>query len=299
MATFNKYCERHELLRENKPCMTQCDLCYSVETTPKKIFKKPNIHLTNGDALDEMQKLNDFGVIVDMILCDLPYGTTDCKWDTIIPFDLMWEQLNKIIKPNGVIVLFGSEPFSSALRMSNMDMFRYDIYWKKTKQGNFAQAPYMPLKNIEIISVFSKGKIAKNSKIKMNYFPQGLIDCNKINNGGNKSNEFRPNRKEKKENHIQTKTNYPKQLIEFDSCYDFLHPTQKPVELIEYLINTYTQNEEIVLDFTMGSGTTAIACLNTNRQFWGIELEEKYFEIAKKRVEEKIKEQENKQLEIF
>lgn len=242
--------------------------------------------LYNGDCLIEMGKIADKSV--DAIICDPPYGTTACKWDSVIPFDLMWEQLNRIIKPNGVIVLFGSEPFSSFLRISNINMFRYDLYWKKTKQGNFAQAPYMPLKNIETLSVFSKGTIAKNSKIKMNYRPQGLIDCNKINNGGNKSNDFRPNRKTKTVNHIQTKTNYPKQLIEFDSCYSFQHSTQKPVALMEYLIKTYTNEGDTVLDNCMGSGTAGVACKNTNRNFIGIEQDEKYFEIAKERIESTI-----------
>ena len=239
--------------------------------------------LYKGDCLIEMNKIADKSI--DMILCDLPYGTTACSWDVIIPFNKLWEQYKRIVKDNGAIVLFGSEPFSSALRMSNLKMFRYDWYWKKTKQGNFAQAPYMPLKNIEIISIFSKGKIANNSTIKMNYFPQGTSSCNKINNGGNKANDFRPNRKSKNENHIQTVTNYPKQLLEFDSCYEFLHPTQKPTSLLEYLIKTYTLENETVLDNCMGSGSTGVACINTNRNFIGIEKDDKYFEIAKDRIE--------------
>ena len=239
--------------------------------------------LYHGDCLELMNNIKDNSV--DMILCDLPFGYTANKWDSIIPFELLWLQYNRIIKYNGVIALFGNEPFSSASRMSNIEMYRYDWYWKKTKQGNFAQAPYMPLKNIEIISIFSKGKIANNSTIKMNYFPQGLKDCNKINNGGNKANDFRPNRKSKTENHIQTKTNYPRQLVEFDSCLEFLHPTQKPTDLLEYLIKTYTKEDEWVLDNCMGSGSTGVACINTNRNFIGIEKDNKYFEIAKDRIE--------------
>ena len=137
-------------------------------------------------------------------------GTTACSWDVVIPFDELWKQYERIITDNGVIALFGQEPFSSILRLSNLSLYRYDWYWKKSKQGNFAQAPYMPLKNIEIISIFSRGKIAKNSKNKMVYNPQGILPCRKINNGGNKSNDFRPNRKMKTDNHVQTLTNYPK-----------------------------------------------------------------------------------------
>ena len=247
-----------------------------------------DITLMQGDCLELMNNIDDDSV--DMILCDLPYGTTACKWDIIIPFDKLWEHYNRIIKEKGVIVLFGQEPFCSYLRLSNIKMWRYDWYWKKTKQGNFAQAPYMPLKNIEIISVFAKGNITKNSAIKMTYIPQDTKSCNKINNGGNKANKnFRPNRKLKQVNHVQTITNYPKQLLEFDSCHKFVHPTQKPVELLEYLIRTYTNESDIVLDNCMGSGSTGIACLNTNRNFIGIELDENYFKIAKDRIEKQEK----------
>ena len=240
------------------------------------------INLLQGDCLELMKDIPDKSV--DMILCDLPYGTTACKWDSIIPFDKLWEQYNRIITESGSILLFGQEPFASNLRLSNIKMYKYDWYWVKTKQGNFAQAPYMPLKNIETISVFSKGTIAKNSKIKMTYYPQGLIDCNKVNNGGNKANAFRPNRTAKATDHIQTKTGYPKQLLHFDSCYEFLHPTQKPVELLEYLIKTYTNEGDIVLDNCMGSGSTGVASINTNRNFIGIELDENYFKIAQERI---------------
>jgi site-specific DNA-methyltransferase (adenine-specific) len=241
-----------------------------------------DIKLFHGDCLELMKQIPDKSI--DMILCDLPYGTTACKWDIVIPFDELWRQYTRIIKDKGCIALFGQEPFSSFLRLSNLNMFRYDWYWNKTKQGNFAQAPYMPLKNIETVSIFSKGTIAKNSKIKMNYYPQGVENCNKINNGGNKSNAFRPNRKEKDKDHIQTKTNYPKQLIKFDSCYEFKHPTQKPVELLEYLIKTYTNEGDTVLDNCMGSDSTGVASKNLNRDFIGIELDEHYFEIANSRI---------------
>jgi site-specific DNA-methyltransferase (adenine-specific) len=242
--------------------------------SPVRVFK--------GDCLEVMKSIPNESI--DAIITDPPYGTTSCKWDSVINFSLMWEQLNRIIKPNGVIVLFGSEPFSSTLRISNIKDYKYDWVWKKTKQGNFAQAPYMPLKNTENICVFAKGSIASNSKVKMNYYPQGTTSCSKINNGGNKANEFRPNRTLKEENHIQTTTNYPKQLLEFDSSYDFLHPTQKPILLMEYLVKTYTKKNELVLDFTAGSGTTGIACINTNRNCILIEKEQKYFDIINERI---------------
>lgn len=243
-----------------------------------------NIELWQGDCLELMKKIPDKSV--DMILCDLPYGTTACKWDSVIDFNKLWQEYKRIMTDTGVICLFGQEPFSSLVRMSNLEMWRYDWYWKKTKQGNFAQAPYMPLKNIETVMVFAKGKIPKNSKVKMTYNPQGTISCNKVNNGGNKANKnFRPNRKTKNEVHIQTVTNYPKQLLEFDSCYEFLHPTQKPIPLLEYLIRTYTNERGIVLDNCMGSGSCGVAAKKLNRRFIGIELDEHYFNIAKERIE--------------
>lgn len=239
------------------------------------------IKLLNGDCLKLMINIPDKSI--DMILCDLPYGTTECKWDTAIPFDKLWKQYNRIIKDNGTIVLFGTEPFSSQVRVSNLNMYRYDWVWKKNKAPNFAQAPYMPLKNTENIMVFSKGTIAQNSKNRMIYNPQGTEDCNKII-PGSKANAFRPNRTEQQP-FIQKKTNYPKQILDFDKDSKSLHPTQKPVALLEYLIKTYTNQGELVLDNCMGSGSTGVACINTNRNFIGIELDENYFNIAKGRIE--------------
>lgn len=226
------------------------------------------IDLYNGDCLEIMKNIADKSI--DMILCDLPYGTTACKWDNVIPFEPLWEQYNRVIKDNGAIVLFGSEPFSSYLRMSNIRNYKYDWIWKKSNVMNFLNAKRQPLRVYETISVF-------NSKI---YFPQGLIrnlkgmnkrsqnpDCvNKINNI-NKS-EY---------------TNYPKSVLEFNSERG-LHPTQKPVALLEYLIKTYTNEKETVLDNCMGSGSTGVACKNINRNFIGIELDKNYFEIAEQRI---------------
>ena len=245
-----------------------------------------DIKLYNEDCFKIMDKLIEQGIKVDMILTDPPYGTTACKWDSVIPFEPMWDKINKLIKPNGAIALFGSEPFSSALRMSNIKSYKYDWIWKKNKPQGFLNAKKMPLKDYENISVFAKSTTIYN--------PQGLIKIDKvIKNGGtknptsNKANgdKTSANNAIKNEFYKQENTNYPTQVIEFkNSGSKQVHPTQKPVALLEYLINTYTLENEIVLDFTMGSGSTGVACVNTNRKFIGIELDENYFNIAKDRI---------------
>jgi len=243
-----------------------------------------DIKLLHGDCLELMKDIPDGSI--DMILCDLPYGTTACKWDIIIPFEPLWEQYERIIKDNGAIVLFGSQPFTSKLVTSNINMFKYSLVWEKSRPTYFAQAPYRFMCEHEDILIFSKGFTAQNSKNRMKYYPQGLEDTYRIEKGGGtKSNSFRPGRKPTKP-FIQTKTNYPRSVLKFNSEGKPIHPTQKPIDLFEYLINTYTQENEIVLDNCMGSGTTGVACLNTNRNFIGIELDEKYFEIAKRRISE-------------
>ena len=224
--------------------------------------------LWQGDCLELMKDIPSRSV--DCILADVPYGTTACKWDSVIPFEPMWEQLNRIIKPNGAICLFGSEPFSSALRMSNIKNFKYDWIWQKSNVMGFLNAKKRPLKETENISVF-------NSKI---YYPQGLEINEKGKNRRGKQTEtlgkYEPiNKSEYK--------NYPRTILQFKSERGF-HPTQKPIALLEYLIKTYTNEGETVLDFTMGSGSTGVACINTKRSFIGIELDQKYFEIAKERI---------------
>lgn len=237
------------------------------------------IDLRQGDCLEVMKDIPDGSI--DLILCDLPYGTTACKWDIIIPFDKLWEQYNRIIKDNGVIVLFGSEPFSSKLRLSNLKMYKYDWVWNKKTGLGFLDSKYRPLKQHEIISVFSKGGCSNGSKIQMKYYPQGLIPTTK-KNSNTKSRIL--NSEPKKRKKLDTKyTNYPKTILTYDRERG-LHPTQKPVELLEYLIKTYTNENETVLDNCMGSGSTGVACVNTNRNFIGIELDEKYFNIAKERI---------------
>ena len=245
-----------------------------------------NIQLFQGDCLEIMDKLIEQGVKVDAIITDPPYGTTACKWDSVIPFDEMWERLNKLIKDNGAIVLFGSEPFSSSLKSSNKKMFKYDWIWEKSRTVGFLNAKNAPLKNYEVISVFSKGKTANGSKNNMKYYPQGLKEINKVKKSvSNREGTVVGSRPSRTKEYVAKYTGYPKSIIKFNNEPKQSHPTQKPVDLLEYLIKTYTLENEIVLDFTMGSGTTGVACLNTNRKFIGIELDEKYFEIAKNRIE--------------
>ncbi len=233
------------------------------------------IELYNGDCLEVMKQIPDGSV--DLILTDPPYGTTACKWDSIIPFEPMWEQLKRIIKPNGAICLFGSEPFSSALRMSNIKWFKYDWIWKKQKPTNFYQVKWQPLKEHENISLFCKTKPF--------YEPQGTKRVNIKSGRKNKSSNLYS--KYNGGEYIQTIGNYPRTILNFPTEGDKnrLHPTQKPVALLEYLIKTYTLENETVLDFTMGSGSTGVACVNTNRNFIGIELDKGYFNIAKERIE--------------
>ena len=241
------------------------------------------IKLYKGDCLELMESIPDGSI--DAIITDPPYGTTACKWDSVIDFDLMWEQLNRIIKPNGAIVLFGSEPFSSALRMSNIKNYKYDWVWEKTKPLGFLNAKARPLISHELISVFSSGTCTSTSKT-MPYNPQGLKDINRVlKNTDTDSLGMRDSRKKGSE-YVQTKTSYPRSVLKYSHDNSKLHPTQKPVELMEYLIKTYTNANETVLDFTMGSGSTGVACVNTNRNFIGIEMDENYFNIATKRIEE-------------
>lgn len=243
-------------------------------------------HLINKihccEALEFMKQMPDG--CIDMILTDPPYGTTTCKWDSIIPLGPMWDQLKRLIKPNGAIVLTASQPFTTKLIASNMKMLKYTLVWAKTKVCHFAQAPYRFLTTHEDLAVFSFGGTAKNATNRMAYYPQGLKKCNRVGRGRSHS-EHRPSSMKQKD-YIQTKTGYPKSILYFDSCSDQFHPTQKPVALMEYLIKTYTNEGEIVLDFTIGSGTTAVACVKTGRDFIGIELDEEYCKIAEKRIQE-------------
>ena len=239
--------------------------------------------LYKGDCL-EVMKLIPSGS-VDAIITDPPYGTTACKWDSVIDFELMWGQLNRIIKPNGAIVLFGSEPFSSALRMSNIKNYKYDWIWKK-QPTMFQHSKNRPMQTVENISVFCLAKWGHKSQMKgnrMNYYPIGVKDTEikKFHGVHGKYIGERPNQVGKE---YMAKTGFPKNLIDIKREPKNIHPTQKPVALMEYLIKTYTNENETVLDFTMGSGSTGVAAKNTNRNFIGIEQDSKYFEIAENRI---------------
>lgn len=250
----------------------------SFEPSGSFFMLNENTMLGQGDCLELMKYIPDGSV--DMVLTDPPYGTTACKWDSVIPFEPMWEQLKRIIKPNGAIVLFGSEPFSSHLRMSNIKQYKYDWVWDKKKSGNIFLAKHQPMKTFENILIFSKEKhhyfpiMKPREKIKKskNYGTGEAI-------GGNRAAEDK----------VYTyKEKYPIAILEFSNASQKgkVHPTQKPVALLEYLIKTYTQESETVLDFTMGSGSTGVACVNTGRKFIGIEMDDNYFNIAKKRIQE-------------
>ena len=241
--------------------------------------------LVNADCFDVFPFIEDKSI--DAIICDLPYGTTACKWDSILPFDLLWEQYKRIIKPNGAIVLFGTEPFSSMLRISNIKLYKYDWIWLKTRPSNFFAAKFMPLNDKEIISVFSFGGINNGAKNPMKYFPQGVKSTDRIaknvNTGGKIGAEHKTSLNDGRLYH-QTTTGYPNNLIEFNNDFNTEHPTQKPLELMEYLIKTYTNEGDMVLDNTMGSGTTNLACIKLNRKSIGIEKEKQYYDVAVRRL---------------
>lgn len=236
------------------------------------------IKLLNGDCLKLMKDIPDNSI--DLCLTDPPYGTTACKWDSVIPFEPMWKELKRIVKDNGAICLFGSEPFSSHLRMSNLKMFKYDWIWEKNRGSNFALLKYQPMKEHEAVSVF----YTKNR-----YFPikqprkgSGLARVQSLIKYDNNSDHGYISDKKVTVNKLPDLRN-PSSIQKFSVQVGF-HPTQKPVALLEYLIKTYTLESETVLDFTMGSGSTGVASKNLNRKFIGIEQDETYFNIAKERI---------------
>lgn len=253
-------------------------------------------NLIHGECLETMQSIPDESI--DLIICDLPYGTTKCKWDVVIPFEKLWEQYNRIIKPNGAILLFGGEPFSSALRLSNLLMYKYDWYWQKDKAANFLFGNKMPLKVIETVSVFYKAQPTYNPQKTVN--PKGASKRHLARNPTKITKHVKEVMGSSwKETEMDETQNYhgkdyeadkllPKSLVYFSrEQRGKLHPTQKPVALIEYLIKTYSNEGETVLDNCMGSGTTGVACRNLNRNFIGIELNSDYFKIAETRINEK------------
>lgn len=252
-------------------------------------YKDSHGMLFHGDCLEIMKDIEDESI--DMILCDLPYGTSACKWDSVIPFEPLWEQYSRIIKPFGAIVLFGSEPFSSALRLSNLDMYKYDWKWEKPNGANFLNFKYQPAKVHEDIMVFGKSATSYSKNGNMIYNPQ-MTEGTPYNQKSGQQRQDNGHvlgstvRSPIKQVYTENNgTRYPRSIQRFPLDKDKLHPTQKPVALLEYLIKTYTNEGNIVLDNCMGSGSTGVACINTNRRFIGIELDENYFKIAKERIE--------------
>lgn len=263
-----------------------------------------------GDCLSEMKKIADGSI--DLILCDLPYGTTDRKgienkgnnrvleWDTVIPLDKLWEQYKRVLKPGGTIVLTADQPFTSQLVISNLEWFKYEWIWKKKKTTGFLHANARPMKETEDILVFSSLGASGGSKKankNMTYNPQGLIEKNvKKKNNAKRLGKFlhQPehmgsgNKLLHETEYEQKYTNYPSEIIEFGLDKDSIHPTQKPVALMEYLIRTYSNEGETVLDNCMGSGTTGVAALNCGRNFIGIEMDEKYYTYAEKRIKDTV-----------
>ena len=243
-----------------------------------KMLENKTYELWQGDCLELMKNIPDKSI--DMVLCDLPFGSTRCRWDTIIPFEPLWKQYNRIIKDNGAVVLFGTEPFSSYLRLSNLKNYKYDWIWDKIKGTGFLNAKRQPMRNHELISVFYKKQCTYN--------PQKTYGHKMKKSYRRKEQQTEVYGKMKNGNTYESTERYPRsiQVFSTDTQNSSLHPTQKPVALLEYLIKTYTNKWDTVLDNTMGSGSAGVASLNTNRKFIGIELEQNYFDIAEKRIKE-------------
>lgn len=231
------------------------------------------IDLMLGDCIEMMAEIEDGSV--DMVLTDPPYGTTACKWDSVIPFEPMWAQIKRVVKKNGAVVMTASQPFTSALVMSNPRMFAYEWVWIKTKITGVLNAKKMPVRKHEQVLVFC------DSKATGTYNAQGLVKKGTVTKQGGNSDNYGSRSADP---YVQEWTNWPRDVLEVPSEGKTVHPTQKPVALMEYLIRTYTNEGEVVLDFTMGSGTTGVAAMNTGRRFIGIERDEGYFDIAEKRI---------------
>jgi len=276
-----------------------------MSTKPWRTLFLPETTLLQGDCLVEMDKIADGSV--DLICTDLPYGTTDRRgvegkgsnrllgWDNVIPLDKLWEQYKRILKPLGTVVLTADQPFTSMLVLSNLEWFKYEWIWKKKRTTGFLLANYRPMKETEDVLVFSPGGAAAASKNtgNMTYNPQGLIEKNvKKKNNPKRLGKFlnnpdfmgKNNKLLHESEYEQKWTNYPSEVIEFGLDKNVIHPTQKPVDLMEYLVRTYSNEGETVLDNCMGSGTTGVACVNANRNFIGIEMDENYYTLASERI---------------
>ena len=235
--------------------------------------------LYNNDCLKVLPTISDKSI--NFILTDPPYGTTQCKWDSIIPFKPMWKELKRVIKDNGCIALFGTEPFSSHLRLSNLSYFKYDWIWEKSHATGFLNSWKQPLRKFELIHIFYNKKCFYNPQIT----DKTLKNIRPENNKTKQSESYSYHKLGKGFRKLPTNKAMPTNIIKFNSQQKSVHPTQKPIDLLEYLIKTYTNKNDTILDFTMGSGSTGVACKNLNRNFIGIELDKNYFEIAKNRIE--------------
>ena len=240
--------------------------------------------LHHGDCLELMPTLEAGSV--DAVICDPPYGTTACKWDSVIPFAPMWEQIKRLLKPRGACVLFGSQPFTSALVMSNPAWFRYEWVWHKPMATGAFNAEYRPLKAHENILVFSDAPTRSNqfTDRRMTYYPQGTVEVNREVRQKKVTSAINNLRGISGLTYIREKENYPRSVITMSQDPNYVHPTQKPLALLEYLVKTYTDPSDTVLDFTMGSGTTGHACINLDRHFIGIEQDAGYYAIAEQRL---------------
>ena len=254
-----------------------------------KIVKIENNNIYNMDCLEGMKLIKDKSI--DCIICDLPYGTTAHKWDSIIPFDKLWSAYERIIKDDGVIVLFATQPFTSKLICSNLDLYRYSWIWKKDKPTGHLNSKYAPLKATEDICIFSKSKVGSLSKNKIKYHPPTLKEVN-VKKKNNPNNTYRKSQGYKSDKNIlntdkefiQKYTNHPTNILTYSREKKAVHPTQKPIDLLSFLIKTYTKPGDIILDNTMGSGSTIVSAILNERDYIGFELDKSYFKIAEKRV---------------
>lgn len=274
-----------------------CELGFCGVNKSEKCDYYENQNIYHDDCFNIMDNLIVKDVKIDMILIDPPYAKTRGGWDVVIPIKEMWVKINKLIKDNGAVVIFGNEPYSSMVRMSNEEMYKYDWKWIKNRATGFANCNYRPMARYEDIMVFSKANASTGGrKNAMIYNPQGLIPINKVRKNTPKrhgliqqdtNNVGKDNILMQETEYLQKYTNYPDNLLFFDCESKYVHPTQKPVALLEYLIKTYTKKGDLVLDFVMGSGSTGVACYNTDREFIGVELDKRYFDIAKNRLDGK------------
>ena len=239
------------------------------------------IKLLQGDCLELLNQIPDNSV--DMVLADLPYGTTACKWDSIIPLAPLWEQYKRVCKPGAAIVLTASQPFTTKLISSNMEMFKYCWVWEKSKATGYFDVQYRPMKNHEDICVFGLGGVSNGSDPRMNYYPQGLTELPSPKKRTGKGIDA-TSRSGVVAKGDQVSTGFPKSVLRFGSATKTVHPTQKPIDLMEYLLKTYTLKGQLVLDNTMGSGTTGVACVRTGRGFIGIELDPQFYQVACDRI---------------